>query len=142
MRIRADEILVLDEWTSHSAVDETYVAALAASMQARGWFGPPVLTFEVQGSTFGVTGTHRIAAARQVGILVEVLPLESVSELSLNDVAGRIRDASGGYNPDNLEIARVAFALAAPHRIEEWGLEIDDVEGLLDWIDPAWAAVA
>lgn len=67
-------IMPLNETGSHEAPDPDDVAELAESMTENGWQGAPILAYA--GSA--LTGTHRIAAAREAGVNVNVLDLNDI----------------------------------------------------------------
>lgn len=99
----AYSIQALNEYTWHQAPEAGLVAELVASMEANGWQGDPVLVHEGQ----AVTGTHRIAAAREAGIKVEVLDLADVIDNAAERVAEIMTE---GW--DSVEAVAALFALA------------------------------
>lgn len=96
---------------AHPAHDEGRLEELVASMDERGWDGMPILT---AGTYVGVTGAHRIEAARRVGL--DAIPCVRTHEVleALGEDPDTYRSKDGTYETDSF------------YRIdgmERWGVE-------------------
>lgn len=128
--VAATSIRALNEYTSHAFPDPAHVSKLAAAMTQTGWVGAPVLTFTAD-VVCAVTGTHRIAAARQTGTDVPTLDLAEVTDDTMIGIAERV-EAATGYWPSDLEIATIGFAQAlTDEQIAAHGLDTDDVAWMI-----------
>jgi len=81
-------------WSSINDTDTAKVAKIAASMESSGWSGRPLLVEE--GSydrLFAWTGSHRIAAAKQVGL--RGIPCRVISRAVSDAALERLPDAVG-----------------------------------------------
>lgn len=97
-------------------------------MTANGWLGPPVLTIAEEQA---ITGTHRIAAARQTGTEIMTLDLSDVTEESTMEIGARVYEATDLWHT-GITIGRVGFALyLTPEQVTEYGLDTDDIAGIL-----------
>ena len=94
------------EHSYHAYPEDSALAPIIASMQERGYVGAPVLTMD----GMAITGSHRIAAARELGINVTTLDLSDLTDETSLDIAVRVSE-SLGYDLDTLDLGRVAFAL-------------------------------
>ena len=72
----------------HEVRDTEKLDALVASMKKNGWQGRPILAFDVGNGLEALTGTHRLAAAKQAGI-------EDVPVLKISDDIGNYADEYG-----------------------------------------------
>jgi hypothetical protein len=70
-----------------NSVDPEKVASIAKNMRANGWQGRPLLVYENHNGLHGITGSHRIAAAKAAGIQVPIVKL-SQDALSFEDSRG------------------------------------------------------
>ena len=61
----------------HGIRDSTKLKSLVASMKSSGWQGRPILTFYNGEIDFALTGSHRIAAAKEAGIDIPVVRVDS-----------------------------------------------------------------
>ena len=125
----ADSIVAPHEYNLHPDPAADFVAELVESMLESGWIGAPILVYRIQGTRFAVTGTHRIAAAREADVEVPTLDLDDVTDNE--DVFG-LDGLVARLGLDNLSAARVAFALAfTDEQISEYGLDVDDIKGIV-----------
>jgi len=112
-------IIALNEYTSHAHPEADKVAELATEMAANGWVGAPVLTYNAE---FAMTGTHRIAAAREAGIEIPTMDLAEV----VDDADERIMEIQSELGGEGLEIAAALMVIAlGEDRAEELGLDLD-----------------
>ena len=65
----------------HEARRPTLLAELVADMQERGWQGRDLLVIETESAYQAWTGSHRIAAAREVGL--KTIPCYVIQEKKL-----------------------------------------------------------
>jgi hypothetical protein len=72
----------------HEVRDNKKLDSLVASMKKNGWQGRPILAFDVGNGLEALTGTHRLAAAKQAGI-------EDVPVLKISDDIGNYADEYG-----------------------------------------------
>jgi hypothetical protein len=72
----------------HEVRDTEKLDSLVASMKKNGWQGRPILAFDVGNGLEALTGTHRLAAAKQAGI-------ENVPVLKISDDIGNYADEYG-----------------------------------------------
>jgi hypothetical protein len=72
----------------HEVRDTEKLDSLVASMKKNGWQGRPILAFDVGNGLEALTGTHRLAAAKQAGI-------EDVPVLKISDDIGNYADEYG-----------------------------------------------
>lgn len=122
----AHDLIALNEYTSHEAPEADKIAELVESMRTNGWQGAPILTNGV----LALTGTHRIAAAREAGITPETLDLSEVVP-NAAEVYAAVQ-ADNEY-ADSIEVAAAIFRAAlGEDRCEDLGLDLDDA-GL--WIE-------
>lgn len=63
----------------HGVHDAAHLATLVASMEANGYVGTPVVVTD-EDANQALTGSHRIAAANKVGILVDTIPVADIFE--------------------------------------------------------------
>jgi len=124
--VAADTILAPNEYGSHP--DPVKVAELAESMARSGWDGAPVLTME----GCGITGTHRIAAARLAGCSLPTLDLSDLTDETSVDIAARVHAATGLW-VDTLTVGRIGFAgVLSADQVDTYGLDLEDIAGILD----------
>lgn len=115
------------EHSYHAYPEASTLAPIIASMQERGYVGAPVLVMD----GMAITGSHRIAAARELGINVTTLDLSDLTDETSLDIAARVSE-SLGYDLDTLDLGRVAFALhLTAEQVADYGLELGDVESAL-----------
>lgn len=69
----------------HDAIDKKKVDALAIDMTKNGWTGGPVLTVDALEYEIALTGTHRIAAAKQAEISIPTYPIDQDVVYNEND---------------------------------------------------------
>jgi len=72
----------------HEVRDTEKLESLVASMKKNGWQGRPILAFDVGNGLEALTGTHRLAAAKQAGI-------KDVPVLKISDDIGNYADEYG-----------------------------------------------
>lgn len=89
--------------TENSKVDE-----IAASMEEKGYVGRPIVAMVNGDEYIGLTGSHRIAAAKKVGLDVDVITVEN------NDDTVRLLEAR-----DDWELADIAEELYEDNKISE-----------------------
>jgi hypothetical protein len=86
------ETISLDSiYAPHEVTDAEKLAALIAGMEADGWQGRPLLLLEVGDAYQAITGSHRIAAAKAIG-------LEEVPAIIINSEAFY----GAGYEPTDM----------------------------------------
>ena len=61
----------------HEITDPDKVKALVASIEANGWQGPPL----VRDGEYLITGTHRYAAAQELGMMDHEIPTIELAQL-------------------------------------------------------------
>lgn len=72
--VQPDEYVDPQDLVPLNGVDsEEFFRCLLRDMRRRGWHGRPLLATESDGVWYAITGSHRIAAAREVGIRVPVV---------------------------------------------------------------------
>ncbi len=87
----------------HEVKDEAKLADLIASMRAAdtGWVGRPLVVFGVPGSYQAITGSHRLAAAREVMNTIpcvvltdeQVAAVPNIGHLNADWIRDCLRDA-------------------------------------------------
>lgn len=97
----------------HEVMDEDLAAQLAESMRTVGWQGAPIVVVDREGKDpLAVTGSHRIAAARDAGIIAPAVYLDDVTAAHGIDLAALIA-ASPAYDADDdLAICQAAWSAA------------------------------
>lgn len=92
--------LEVDPWRiepPHVVKNERKYSELAAAMQESGWNGRPVLVYMSGGAYQAITGSHRIAAAREAGLeRVPVLLIEN-QDFATNALYTLLDDAGDNY---------------------------------------------
>ncbi|HET8684787.1 MAG TPA: ParB N-terminal domain-containing protein [Micromonosporaceae bacterium] len=110
--------------------DEGKLASLAESMRDGGWRGPPVVVIPAQdygwgaGSPQAITGSHRIHAAREVGVQVPTVSLDDL--LSRHGTSLAEVDEQTGADPDDERHTEsvVRLGILLPEDvIEQYGLD-------------------
>lgn len=94
--------------TPVNPTDIDKVNEIAASMENEGYVGRPIVAMENGDEYIGLTGSHRLAAAKKAGIDVEVITVEN------NDDTVKLLDARDDY-----ELADVAEELYDNGQISE-----------------------
>ena len=94
--------------TPVNSTDIDKVNEIAASMENEGYVGRPIVAMENGDEYIGLTGSHRLAAAKKAGIDVEVITVEN------NDDTVKLLDARDDY-----ELADVAEELYENGQISE-----------------------
>ena len=94
--------------TPVNSTDIDKVNEIAASMENEGYVGRPIVAMENGDEYIGLTGSHRLAAAKKAGIDVEVITVEN------NDYTVKLLDARDDY-----ELADVAEELYENGQISE-----------------------
>lgn len=61
----------------HGVLDFAKLADLKASLRADGWQGRPILVIETADGLRGLTGSHRVEAAQQIGMEIPVLMISA-----------------------------------------------------------------
>lgn len=76
-------MVALSAWPKppHSIIDADKRIALICQMEQVGWVGPPLVVHQVEPELVAVTGAHRLAAAREAGLLPEEIPAVHLREL-------------------------------------------------------------
>lgn len=100
----------------HDAEDEAKLADLVESMAANGWVGAPVVVITTEdGDPQAITGSHRIAAAREVGIDVPTVDVADLLAAHGRDLAGLVAEfeAAGFDLPWYGVVARLSELLPA-----------------------------
>ena len=112
------DLLGLNETAGHP-IDRAKVEALAESIERDGWVGAPILTY----GGMALTGTHRLEAAREIGLDVPTLDLTDITDDADAMVESVAVDNSSDITP---QIAAAVFAVAVgPERADELGLDLD-----------------
>jgi hypothetical protein len=112
----------------HDADDEVKLEQLADAMRRDGWVGAPVVVIEREDADpLAVTGSHRIAAAREVGIDVPTVLLADLVAQRGGNLAEMIADfEAAGFDRDSATIEaaiRVVGQLPADV-VEHYGLDM------------------
>ena len=84
----------------HEVRDEAKLQSIIASMESTGWTGRPVLVFDdAEGQYKAITGSHRIAAAKAVGIEI---PVAIISDDDCAIVIDELDYASDDYDREKV----------------------------------------
>jgi len=96
------EIIPVNE-TDNKKVDE-----IRKSLKQNGWIGEPIVVADSPNGTAALTGSHRIAAARELNVEVPVYKVDSelVEALASRDNNFGIEDLIGGSDEDRLEVMK------------------------------------
>ena len=138
--VKTDRMINVHEIASvpNEVQDHQKVRDLAASMENNGWRGDPILaTYDSENESYNaITGSHRIAAARKVGIQVPIRELDSdklktaaeslqIDMLRMND-EDRIRILSkAGYRDESYSLSIELGQRDSPIRESATGRECD-----------------
>lgn len=109
--------------TWHEAWDAAKLATLIDSMRTQGWTGAPVVVIPREGcDPVAITGSHRITAAREVGIDVPTVNLDDL--LAAEDTSlAQLDEEYGDIDGDHYEaIVRLDYHLSA-EVVEIYGLD-------------------
>ncbi|TDC63865.1 hypothetical protein E1258_09465 [Micromonospora sp. KC207] len=112
----------------HAPEDDAKLGLLIEAMQANGWQGAPVVVIDREDADpLAVTGSHRIAAAREADIDVPTVDLaELLAEHGVN-LAEMITDfEAGGYDTDSaiLEAAIRGAGMLPADVADHYGLDL------------------
>ena len=86
----------------HGVKDKAKLDRLVVDMQKNGWRGDPLLVFDNGNGVYALNGSHRIAAARQVGIDVPVIYADDSRFITALDDAGVTFDDLIGSGDDRV----------------------------------------
>jgi uncharacterized ParB-like nuclease family protein len=87
----------------HDVQDETKLAALIEAMTVAGWTGHAVVVIEQEeGDPVAITGSHRIAAARETGTEVQTVNVEDLLRAEGTSLAA-LDEMYGNFNDDHYE---------------------------------------
>lgn len=86
----------------HGVKDKAKLDRLVVDMQKNGWRGDPLLVFDNGNGAYALNGSHRIAAARQVGIDVPVMYVDDSRFITALDDAGFTFDDIIGSGDDRV----------------------------------------
>lgn len=109
----------------HDAHDDSKLASLVNDMTASGWAGAPIVVItSADRDPIAITGSHRIAAAREAGIDVPTIDLDDLLHAHGTSLAAI--DDEVGSDPDDEQhyeaVVRLDYYLPAPV-IECYGLD-------------------
>ena len=108
----------------HHVKDKQKLGKLLTEMENNGWVGRPILAYQNDGEYFALTGSHRIAAAKKLGIEIpvmlvddDVVNFENDSGEFLQEIAGSgddrvavfLRDAGDSRAADLMDAEVEAF---------------------------------
>lgn len=114
----------------HGATDEAKLDQLTESMRRDGWIGAPVVVvYRDDADPLAVTGSHRIAAAREVGIDVPTVRLADLlakhnTSLSLADLISCFEAAGLDRDDATREAAIRATDYLPASVVEHYGLDL------------------
>lgn len=112
----------------HDAHDEARLNQLTESMRRDGWVGAPVVVIDREDADpLAVTGSHRIAAAREAGIDVPTVTLADLMAehgASLADLIGDFEAAGLDHDDAAYEAAIRATDYLPASVVEHYGLDL------------------
>lgn len=79
----------------HEVQDDAKFEDLVVSMKDGGWKGRPVVVFEGAAGIMGLTGSHRIAAAKEAGVDIPIYEVDKDAANFVDEDGNNIMDFAG-----------------------------------------------
>ena len=109
----------------HNVEDEAKLARLISAMSTMGWAGPPIVVINRDDADpIAINGSHRIAAAREVGIEVPAIGLDDLLHAHGTSLA-EVDEETGSAPEDELHyetVTRLDYYLPA-EVVAHYGLD-------------------
>jgi len=86
----------------HTARNQKNLNTLISAMKKNGWNGRPILIYDNGNGSFALTGSHRIAAAREANILVPIKNVDAEKFASQLEKEGLTFDELIGSGDDRV----------------------------------------